>query len=70
MNSASNIADDLEVHVINVLAQLQILGQKVQLRGIVGFHSQVKSDASTGHYIVLCKRLNDYWEICNDLDKK
>ena len=70
LSSTNDVLEDIEVRVSDVPNQLQVLGKKFHLRGIIAFNCREKTKNSIGHYFALCKRLNDFWELYDDLEKK
>ena len=69
-SSTSDVINDFEIYVSDVPDQLLVLGKSFNLRGMIAFYCSEKTNVSIGHYISICKRLNNFWEIYDDLEKK
>lgn len=68
-NTESDVVQDITISLNEIPKQLIIRENLFYLRGIISFCGGKKVN-EIGHYVAICKRLNEHWEIYNDLEKK
>ena len=66
----SDIVEDIEIKITDIPDQLNLCGKHFHLQGAVAFKGKSKNIATIGHYVAVCKRLNNQCELFDDLLKK